>query len=114
MREVLLGMFGGGALVSFIGILLQVWQKQKGTNIDWYDRAMEQVKLQDEMIERLRKAKRLLEDDNSHLRKENDDLKEVIEDIDRLLQEIEIGNTVSKARLMNFVAKEKERFEWWK
>lgn len=111
MKEVLLGMLGSGAAISLIGIILQVWQKQKGTDIDWYDRAVGQVKAQDEVIQQLKKAKELLREENLLLREENRELKSVIENIENLLEELEQENEEAKRQLMEY---KREELKWRK
>lgn len=103
MSELLAGIFGGGALVSLIVALLQYFQKQKGTNIDWYDRAISQVQMQDETITKLKAYITKLETDNRSLLEENDGLKDVIHDLEEMVTELEN----EKQRMIDHIRKYK-------
>lgn len=47
-------LIGGGGLVGLLSIVLQYQSKKKGSDIDWYDRAVEQVKSLDKEIDELK------------------------------------------------------------
>lgn len=89
MSELLLGLLGGGSFVSLVTAFLQYRQKQNGSDIEWYDRAVAQVNMQDETITRLKAYIDKIEQENRRLGNENDDLKDIIEELEDLVMEME-------------------------
>lgn len=89
MTELWVGLLGGGSLATIIVAWFQYRAKTKGGEIDWYDRAVDQVKTQDETIRRLKEYISDLEEKVRELEKQNDDLLDLVEELEELVMEME-------------------------
>ena len=90
--ESLLFLLGGGSIATVISVLFQHFQKKQDNKIDWYDRAVAQVKEMDENVKELKELLQESQDKNKELTKENIELQRAIMkmeiSIDRLKDEL--------------------------
>lgn len=90
--ESILFLLGGGSIATVISVLFQHFQKKQDNKIDWYDRAVSQVKELDENVKELKELLQESQDKNKELTKENIELQRAIMkmeiSIDRLKDEL--------------------------
>lgn len=109
MTELIIGLLGGGSLVSLVTAFLQHKQKKDESKLSWYDRAVKQVEFQDETIRKLREYIGRLEDKNRSLLEENHELKDMIDELEDIVENMEKEKRSLIAEITNYRAgKQKE------
>lgn len=100
--ESLLFLLGGGSIATVISVLFQNYQKRQDNKIDWYDRAVAQVKVMDENVKELKQLLQESQDKNKELTKENIELQ-------RAIMKMEISIDRLKDELLNYEKQARSR-----
>lgn len=82
-------LIGGGGLVGLLSIVLQYQSKKKGSDIDWYDRAVEQVKSLDKELDEIKTEVRELKAELYKEKRNKFEMGKIINRLEDTISELE-------------------------
>lgn len=107
--EFLQSWLGGGTIVGIVSAVLLYKSSKKGRDIDWYDRAINQVKDLDKEVSELKDIIKSLNGDLAHEREEKEKLQGVVKKLESIISglKIQIEDKIEDSKKKGSIENEK-------